>query len=71
MDTEEHKPAVEAKGYRSFLMRLWQVEVEKKTVWRFSLEDSVSGQKVGFANIAEMMSYLMAEICKDKNPDLK
>ncbi|MCK5646645.1 MAG: hypothetical protein KAH97_07675 [Anaerolineales bacterium] len=50
-------------GYRSFLLRLWQVDTEGKRAWRFSLENSVTGERRGFANLGELLVFLLDEIC--------
>ncbi len=50
-------------GYRSILLRLWQVDTEGKRAWRFSLENSVTGERRGFANLGELLVFLLDEIC--------
>ncbi len=52
-------------GYRSFLLRLWQVDTEGKRAWRFSLENSGTGKRRGFANLGELLVFLLEEICDE------
>ena len=47
--------------YRAFLLRLWQVEQNGTVTWRCSLEEAVSGQRLSFASLVEMLGYLQAE----------
>lgn len=71
MESVHQNNELEEKGYHSFLLRLWPVDVKKTRAWRFSLEDTVTGERKGFANIAELMSFLMADICNDQHTDTK
>ena len=43
--------------YRSFMLRIW-IEQTNGEKWRFSLEDSQTGKRKGFANINQLKSYL-------------
>lgn len=56
-------------GYRSFLLRLWQVDTEGKHAWRFSLENSTTGERRGFANLGELLVFLIDEVCDGKDDD--
>jgi hypothetical protein len=56
-------------GYRSFLLRLWQVDTEGKRAWRFSLENSATGERRGFANLGELLVFLLDEICDGQEDD--
>ena len=51
--------------YHSFLLRLW-IERENDGKWRFSLEDTRTGKRKGFANIEKLIVYLK-EIIKNEN----
>ena len=45
--------------YYSFLLRLWTVNRQNgQPIWRASLQSSESGEKLVFANMAEMVDYL-------------
>ena len=45
-------------AYYSYLMRLWLVGDESPTGWRASLENSRTGERVGFASIVELFDFL-------------
>jgi hypothetical protein len=45
-------------GYFSFLLRLWQEKSKGQLVWRASLESPSDSERVGFANIDELISFL-------------
>ena len=47
--------------YISYLLRLWQVESEGELVWRASLDSPHTGQRRGFAGLAEMYAFLEQE----------
>lgn len=47
--------------YRSYLLRLWQVEQNGNFTWRCSLEEARTGQRQNFASIQGLLSYLLAE----------
>lgn len=56
-------------GYQSFLLRLWQVDTEGKHAWRFSLENSATGERRGFANLGELLVFLLDEVCDGQDED--
>ena len=60
---DEQEKFNEGRGYRSFLLRLWQVDTEDKRAWRFSLENPVTGERRGFANLGELLVFLLDEVC--------
>ena len=66
MPSDQKNRELDEKKYRSFLLRLWQVDVEETRAWRFSLEDPVTGERKGFAHIAKLMYFLMEEISNDQ-----
>jgi hypothetical protein len=45
-------------NYFSFLLRLWTVSDEAVPSWRASLEDSHTGERIGFATLDELSAYL-------------
>jgi hypothetical protein len=47
--------------YISYLLRLWQVKSEGELVWRASLDSPPTGQRLGFASLAEMYTFLEQE----------
>ena len=46
----------------SYLLRLWQAEREGTLVWRASLESAHTGERWGFASLAELYAFLDQEI---------
>ena len=50
------------RGYLAYLLRLWQVREGKDAPWRASLESPQTGERRGFAGLAELCSHLEAEV---------
>jgi hypothetical protein len=46
------------KHYFSFILRLWLAGDHGQPQWRASLEDTLSGERVGFIRIEELCQYL-------------
>jgi hypothetical protein len=49
--------------YSSYLLRLWKTASDDERVCRASLESAHSGERVGFASLDALMSFLRRE-CK-------
>ena len=51
-------------GYRSYLLRFWQEHGESQAaaIWRFSLEDPLTGQRQGFASLDALTAWLRTEL---------
>ncbi len=60
--------------YSVYLLRCWQERdggTDVPAMWRFSLEDSRSGKRVGFSTIETLMHFLKVELEQDEvTPDL-
>ena len=56
--TQERRDPEEAPGYHSYLLRLWRETGSASTRWRASLQDPVSGHRVGFAHLDELVAFL-------------
>ena len=54
----------ERRRYLSYLLRLWQTRDEGVWIWRASLESSSTGERRGFASLAEMYAFLEGEIAR-------
>jgi hypothetical protein len=52
----------EQRCYISYLLRLWQISNEGELVWRASLESPHTGERQGFAKLAELFTFLEREI---------
>jgi hypothetical protein len=48
--------------YLSYLLRLWQANSGGELVWRASLENPHTGERHGFACLAELIAYLEDEM---------
>ena len=47
--------------YVSYLLRLWQTQREGALVWHASLESPTTGEREGFASMAELYTFLEQE----------
>jgi hypothetical protein len=56
--THEQKGPGGTPDYLSYLLRLWREKDGASTRWRASLQDPLSGQRVGFAHLDELVVYL-------------
>lgn len=45
-------------GYLSYLLRLWQSGSRDSAVWRASLENPMTGERLGFATLKELFIFL-------------
>lgn len=59
-------------AYRSYLLRCWEECAETGTdkFWRFSLEDTRSGQRRGFASLNELLVALKTELAGERTAGL-
>jgi len=48
--------------YRAYLLRLWNASSRGPPVWHASLEDIHTGERWGFAGLAELMAFLEMEV---------
>ena len=46
------------KHYQSYLLRLWLTADEKGSVWRASLEDPHTGERLTFATLERLFAFL-------------
>ncbi len=53
--------ATDEATYRSYLLRLWQVEQNGNFTWRCSLEEARTGQRRNFASLQALLDFLLAE----------
>ena len=51
----------ETRRYVSYLLRLWQVQAKDGLVWRASLESPTTGERKGFASLADLCVFLEHE----------
>ena len=53
--------------YFSCLLRFWQTDDGEQRVWQVSLEYPVTGERRGFATLADLFAYLEAETAPEKD----
>lgn len=53
-----NEPPPGAPRYRAYLLRLWAVDSAGQPVWRASLQDTHTGERHGFADLAQLTSFL-------------
>ena len=44
--------------YFAYLLRCWQSSEEERLVWRVSLEDPHTGERIGFATLEAAVAFL-------------
>lgn len=46
------------RGHLAYLLRLWRVDNGTEAIWRASLQDVRSGERLGFASLNEAVAFL-------------
>ena len=57
--------------YHAYLLRIWQEQVSETAVWRFSLEDPSSGQRVGFADLSALVAFLHQQTSTNQRSEIR
>jgi len=52
---------------RSYILRLWVEVLEGKEIWRFSLEDTYTGKRKGFARLEELFNFIQMQLREDED----
>lgn len=52
--------------YLSYLLRLWQEQVDGQPCWRASLESVQSGEQIAFASWEQVVDFLVQEQRKEE-----
>ena len=55
----------EPKGYQTYLLRLWYVQVQGKTQWRASIESPHTGERQLFASLEQLFAFV-SERCESQ-----
>jgi hypothetical protein len=55
-------------GQLAYLLRLWRIGEGDGAVWRASLQDVRTGERVGFPGLAEAFAYLQRCTTKGTDP---
>jgi hypothetical protein len=48
--------------YQAYLLRLWLASEQGKVVWRASLENPGTGERLGFANLERLFVFLQDQM---------
>jgi hypothetical protein len=56
--TKAQRVSDQEQRYVSYLLRLWQVQSKDGLVWRASLEHASTGERRGFAYLADLYAFL-------------
>lgn len=65
-ERQQPTPAGNRQPYLSYLLRLWQEQVDGNACWRASLESVQSGEQIAFASWEQMVDFLMQEQTKEE-----
>ncbi|MEM7128313.1 MAG: hypothetical protein AAF702_18420 [Chloroflexota bacterium] len=58
---QPRKESVE-RDYRAYILRCWSEQYDDSPIWRFSLEEIPSGQRMGFSNLTAVADFLRKQI---------
>ena len=50
--------------YQAYLLRLWPADERGRVVWRASLENPQTGERLGFANLERLFGFLQDQTLK-------
>jgi len=50
------------RGHVAYLLRLWRVDNGMEAIWRASLQDVRTGERLGFAGLDEAFAYLRQQL---------
>lgn len=59
----------ERPAYLSYLLRLWRAPGGAGQPWRASLQDTLSGERQGFADLEALLAYLRDQIDVQSTPE--
>jgi hypothetical protein len=58
------------RGHLAYLLRLWRVDNGTEAIWRASLQDVRSGERLGFASLNEAVAFLRQQLEPEpRHPD--
>lgn len=60
--THTSKGAEEQSDYVSFLLRLWRVSGGEAAVWRASLQDTLTDERMNFASLGDLVAFLRRQM---------
>jgi hypothetical protein len=54
----DREASMAARRYEAYLLRLWESDQAGELIWRASLESTDTGERHGFADLADLFAYL-------------
>jgi hypothetical protein len=61
----------EQRQYLSYLLRLWQERATSPAVWRASLENSRTGERIGFSDTVQLFAFLQEQVAGESGGELQ
>jgi hypothetical protein len=55
--------------YLAYMLRLWQVDRQGRPEWRASLESPHTAERLGFADVAQLLAFLQEKTGAEFNDD--
>ena len=49
-------------GYVAFMLRGWNETTQQGVIWRFSLEDPHTGQRLGFMDLTTLLTFIQNKL---------
>ena len=49
------------RSYQAYLLRLWQDHRDGQPLWRASLENPHTGQRLGFADLSQLFAFIQGQ----------
>lgn len=56
------------RGHLAYLLRLWRADNGTEAIWRASLQDVRTGERLGFAGLDEVVAYLRQQLTSSPRP---
>ena len=60
----------ERRHYLSYLLRLWRERATLPAVWRASLENPQTGERLGFADIMQLFAFLEKQVADETTHEM-
>jgi hypothetical protein len=55
--------------YMAYMLRIWPLRNKSRLLWRATLENAQTGERVGFASLDELFDYLRQQTGQASRPD--
>lgn len=53
--------------YHSYLLRIWLHQIHGRSTWRASLDETRSGERVGFPDLRSLINYLCQKFPEEED----